>query len=210
VASGRPPVLGRPGRGRMTPPVSGLAAARAVVAGGPPGAARDRILAFLDAHPAALTRSCAAGHLTGSAAVLDPAGSAVLLVAHRKLGRWLQPGGHADGDPDLAAVALGEAAEETGVTGLAVVGGPVDLDVHEVPGDATGGTHLHLDVRYLVVAPAGAEPRPSARETAGAAWFPVHALPPGADGSLHRLVAAAVAALAAHTSSGVSQSGMSL
>lgn len=192
----------------MTP--AALRAARGAVAAGPPGPARARILAFLDDHPDALERSCAAGHLTAAAAVLDPAGEAVLLVRHRKLGRWLQPGGHADGDPDLAAVALSEAAQETGVDGLAVVGGPVDLDVHVVPDDGGAGTHLHLDVRYLVVAPDMAPPRPDPRETAGAAWFPVADLPADADASLARLVAAAVAALAGHTSGGVSQDGSSL
>lgn len=119
---------------------------------------RRTILDFVDAHDDALHRSCRTGHLTGSALVVDPAGERVVVLHHRKLGRWLQPGGHCDGDANLAAVALREAAEETGIAGLRVLPVAVDLDVHEVapPDDRP---HLHLDVRYLVQAPPGAEPR---------------------------------------------------
>jgi len=116
--------------------------------------ARQRILEFIDQHPDALHRSCLAGHLTGSALVVDPTRGRTLLMLHRKLGRWFQPGGHADGDANLAGVALREAREETGITGLRVATPAIDLDIHEVP--APEGTHLHLDVRYLVLAPAGA------------------------------------------------------
>jgi 8-oxo-dGTP pyrophosphatase MutT (NUDIX family) len=119
---------------------------------------RRTILDFVDAHDDALHRSCRTGHLTGSALVVDATGGRVVVLHHRKLARWLQPGGHCDGDANLAAVALREAAEETGIVGLRVLPVAVDLDVHEVapPDD---GPHLHLDVRYLVQAPPGAEPR---------------------------------------------------
>jgi 8-oxo-dGTP pyrophosphatase MutT (NUDIX family) len=139
-----------------------LAEARAelVAADVAPGAEPHRrtILDFIDRHDDALHRSCRAGHLTGSALVVDAAGERVVVLHHRKLGRWLQPGGHCDGDANLAAVALREATEETGIDGLRVLAVAVDLDVHEVapPDD---GPHLHLDVRYLVQAPPGAEPR---------------------------------------------------
>ncbi len=118
---------------------------------------RRTILDFVDAHDDALHRSCRTGHLTGSALVVDADGRRVVVLHHRKLDRWLQPGGHCDGDANLAAVALREATEETGIDGLRVLPVAVDLDVHEVapPDD---GPHLHLDVRYLVHAPAGAEP----------------------------------------------------
>ncbi len=139
-----------------------LADARAAVAGADvdPAAERHRrtILDFVDAHDDALHRSCRSGHLTGSALVVDDAGERIVVLHHRKLDRWLQPGGHCDGDANLAAVALREAAEETGIDGLRVLPVAVDLDVHEVdpPDD---GPHLHLDVRHLVLAPPGAEPR---------------------------------------------------
>ena len=118
---------------------------------------RRTILDFIDVHDDALHRSCRTGHLTGSALVVDADGRRVVVLHHRKLDRWLQPGGHCDGDANLAAVALREATEETGIDGLRVLPVAVDLDVHEVapPDD---GPHLHLDVRYLVHAPPGAEP----------------------------------------------------
>jgi 8-oxo-dGTP pyrophosphatase MutT (NUDIX family) len=119
---------------------------------------RDDVLAFLDRHPDALRRSCVAGHLTGSAAVVDPGSGRFLLLHHRKLGRWLQPGGHADGDGDLAAVALREAGEETGLDPLVVVTPAIDLDVHPIPARPGEAEHLHLDLRFLVLAGAGAEP----------------------------------------------------
>lgn len=123
-------------------------------------ARRREVLALLDGHgPALADRGTAPGHLTGSALVLDDAAERTLLVLHAKLRRWLQPGGHADGDHELAGVALREATEETGIDGLRVLVPAVDLDVHHVDhGDALGG-HLHLDLRFVVVAPRGALPR---------------------------------------------------
>lgn len=117
---------------------------------------RQAVLDFVDRHDDALHRSCRDGHLTGSALVVDAAGERVVLLHHRKLRRWLQPGGHCDGDGNLAAVALREATEETAVEGLRVHPVAVDIDVHlvEPPDD---GPHLHLDARFLVVAPEGAE-----------------------------------------------------
>jgi 8-oxo-dGTP pyrophosphatase MutT (NUDIX family) len=118
-------------------------------------ATRARVLAFVDAHPDALQRTCTECHLTGSALVVDPATRRLLLLHHAKLRRWLQPGGHADGDGNLAAVAQREASEETGIEGLRVVIPAIDLDVHLVapPREAP---HHHYDVRYLVLTPPGA------------------------------------------------------
>ena len=152
-----------------------LAAARAAVVAARPGgpgheASRRQILAFIDDHPDALHRSCTIGHLTGSAAVIDPSTRHVLLLFHAKVQRWLQPGGHADGDGNLARVALREAEEETGIEGLRVLTPAIDLDVH-VFHNATRAEpdHLHLDVRHLVVAPAGAIVRGN-EESEGLRW----------------------------------------
>jgi 8-oxo-dGTP pyrophosphatase MutT (NUDIX family) len=153
---------------------------------------RDRILQFVDSHADALHRTCREGHLTASAAVVDRGRSAALLVLHRKLGRWLQPGGHADGDADLAAVALREATEETGIAGLEVVGGPIDLDVHEIPAHGADAPHLHLDVRYLVVAPNGCEPVPN-DEVEGCEWVTLDQVERAdVDASTKRLLRAAL------------------
>ncbi|MEZ5145016.1 MAG: NUDIX hydrolase [Acidimicrobiales bacterium] len=155
-----PRLLGPGGAGLR--PSADLAEARALLtAWAPPSAdqaaVRDRMVAFVDGHGDALDRSCAPGHLTGSAFVVDAAGERALLLRHTKLRRWLQPGGHADGDANLAHVAWREATEETGIAGLTVVVPPLDVDVHRVepPGEAP---HDHLDVRFLVVAPPGAAP----------------------------------------------------
>ena len=111
------------------------------------------ILRFVEAHADCLERTCAPGHLTGSAWIVDPARRRVLLVHHRKLGKWLQPGGHADGEPDLLAVARREAREETGLTRLRTVSPAVfDADRHWIPpgGDTPG--HWHHDLRFLLEA----------------------------------------------------------
>ncbi len=122
---------------------------------------RAEMLAFLDAHPDAHHRTCLAGHLTGAALVLDHARERALLTHHRKLDRWLQLGGHCDGDANLAATALREASEESGIEGLRVDPAPIDLDVHAIPARPGEPEHLHLDVRFVVSAP------PGAVETAG-------------------------------------------
>ncbi|MGI9577570.1 MAG: NUDIX hydrolase [Microthrixaceae bacterium] len=122
--------------------------------------ARDRVLELLDHHGAGLAdRTTSPGHLTGSALVVDPSNEKILLLLHTKLRRWLQPGGHADGDHELANVALREAAEETGIEGLSVLVPAVDVDVHTVDHRDELGSHLHLDVRFLVVTPPGAQVR---------------------------------------------------
>lgn len=139
-------------------PIADLAVARATVAAVDDAvlaAERARILRLVDTRPDALARTCRPGHLTGSALVVDAEAGRVLLLLHRKLQRWLQPGGHADGDANLAGVALREATEETGIAGLAVWPVPIDLDVHRVAPPAEDD-HDHHDVRFLVVAPPGA------------------------------------------------------
>lgn len=122
-------------------------------------AERSKILGLLDEYGSALAdRSTAVGHLTGSALVVDEPGERVLVMLHAKLGRWLQPGGHADGDHELAGVALREATEETGIMGLEVMIPAVDVDIHVIPSRGDEQEHLHLDLRFVVRAPLGAQP----------------------------------------------------
>jgi 8-oxo-dGTP pyrophosphatase MutT (NUDIX family) len=90
------------------------------------------------------------GHFTGSAWLVDRGGTRVLLTHHRKLERWLQLGGHADGDRDLARVALREAAEESGLKDLRGEATPFDLDRHWIPARGEVPGHWHYDVRYVV------------------------------------------------------------
>lgn len=158
-------------------------------------AARDEVLDFLAGHPDAAQRSCAEAHLTGSALVVDPAGERTLLMLHRKLGRWFQPGGHADGNANLAGVALREATEETGIAGLRVAVPALDVDVHRVKPPAEA-SHLHLDLRFLVVAPEGAAEHAN-EESLALRWVTEAALDdlvPAIDDSTRRLVRYGLAA----------------
>lgn len=107
-------------------------------------------LALLDDPEDPFVRERLAGHFTGSAWLVDRAGRAVLLTHHRKLDRWLQLGGHADGDPDLAQVALREAEEESGLIGLSIEPEVFDVDCHWIPERKQVPGHWHYDLRFVV------------------------------------------------------------
>jgi 8-oxo-dGTP pyrophosphatase MutT (NUDIX family) len=133
------------------------------------------ILAFLDRYPDPFDRGIPEGHLTGSAVVVSAAGDRVLLLHHRKLRRWLQPGGHAElGEREGEVVALREAREETGIEGLVLhptAAQPLDVDVHPIPARDVEPAHRHLDLRYLVVAPPDASLRRQVAEARALRWF---------------------------------------
>jgi 8-oxo-dGTP pyrophosphatase MutT (NUDIX family) len=145
-------------------------------------------------------RTCLPGHVTGSAWVVSADFEQVLLTHHRKLGRWLQLGGHADGDPDPLRVALREAREESGLERLhpAPPGsvGILDLDVHAIPALGAEPAHDHHDLRFLFVAEAGQDLRIS-DESNDLRWVPFSALRDFADEeSLLRMADRARAVLA--------------
>jgi 8-oxo-dGTP pyrophosphatase MutT (NUDIX family) len=136
---------------------------------------RDPSHAFLDflaSAPQVFERSHAVGHFTGSAWLVSGDGERVLLTHHRKLGRWLQLGGHADGDRDLARVALREAEEESGLRELAVHPDIFDLDRHLIPARGDEPAHWHYDVRYVVRA-TGSETFVVSEESLELAWRPI-------------------------------------
>ncbi len=99
----------------------------------------------------AFLRELKHAHFTASAWLVNSTFTEALLLAHKKLQQWLQPGGHADGNTDLLAVALKEAQEETGLNKLLVHSANIfDIDIHCIPAKGTIAEHLHYDVRFLI------------------------------------------------------------
>lgn len=140
-----------------------------------------RFQALVEHWPGCLSREMLPGHLTASAWVVSPEQEEVLLTHHRKLGTWVQLGGHADDDPCLPAVARREALEESGVDSLMTAfdfDGEwtiFDLDIHEIPPYGPVPAHLHYDVRFAFIAPERMEPRVS-EESHDVRWVPIRDL----------------------------------
>lgn len=140
-----------------------------------------RMIAFAEANKDCCSRSLLAGHMTGSAWVLDRSHSAALLTHHRKLNKWLQLGGHADGNPDLLAVALREVQEESGLTEVKVLSrAPFDVDIHSIPARGAEPEHYHYDVRFLFEADAR-HVLTLSDESHSLAWIPLSDLADPAD-----------------------------
>ena len=145
----------------------------------------DRVRELVETQRDCFERSCFPGHITASAWLLSPHGERFLLTHHRKLGRWLQLGGHADGDSDVAAVALREAREESGLAELrfATLGDtpmPIDLDVHAIPANGNDPAHHHHDLRFVLVAAPG-QTIFASDESTSLEWFEMDALETVAD-----------------------------
>ncbi len=128
---------------------------------------------FVDAYPECAERSLVVGHLTGSAWIVDRERRQTLLTHHRKLDKWLQLGGHADGDFDLAGVAMQEAREESGLSQLKMVGSALfDVDRHLIPARKTDPEHWHYDLRFMVEADV-AEPLVISDESNDLQWVEI-------------------------------------
>lgn len=136
----------------------------------------ERFLAFVRSHDDCLLRTCVPGHVTASAWIWSPDARECLLTHHRKLDRWLQLGGHVDGELYVHRAALREAQEESGMQHFELLapGGalqPLDLDVHPIPARKGEPEHLHWDVRFLLRAQPGQELVVSA-ESKALQWLP--------------------------------------
>lgn len=136
------------------------------------------------------------GHVTTSAFIVSPDRSQVLLIDHKTIGRWLQPGGHYEPAARFSASAAREAVEETAIAGLELHhwhgGGdlPLIIDSHEVPGKPSRkeAPHYHHDMQYLFVADPALPLVAQEDEVSGATWFPIRALEPISARGLRRIL----------------------
>lgn len=136
----------------------------------------QKMINFIESHPDCFERQLEIGHLTGSAWLVNQAGDKVLLTHHKKLNCWLQPGGHADGDTDIARVALKEAEEESGLKILKLDSAEIfDVDIHLIPARKNEPAHYHYDVRFVVRA-YGDEQYEVSDESHDLAWVDIKAL----------------------------------
>ncbi len=136
-----------------------------------------RIRSLVEGHADCFERTCLPGHVTASAWIVSADERSCLLTHHRKLERWLQLGGHADGDPDALSVALREAREESGMQHFDVLSRdeqgepvPLDVDVHVIPARGSEPAHEHHDIRFLLRAHPG-QPLVTSAESIDLQWF---------------------------------------
>jgi 8-oxo-dGTP pyrophosphatase MutT (NUDIX family) len=138
----------------------------------------------------AFERKREAGHFTASAWVLDPHSKSVLLILHSKINKWLQPGGHADGNQDLLEVAKKELMEETGVNGVELIKTTIfDLDIHTISAHKGIPEHLHYDLRFIFRGNSNASLEIN-HESKDIQWVPLDEIPDlvGNDDSICRMV----------------------
>jgi len=134
----------------------------------------ERFRTLIQGHSNCFERTCWAGHITGSAWLVDPAEQQLLLTHHRKLQQWLQLGGHSDGDPDTRAVTAREAQEESGLAVQFISQEIFDIDIHAIPARKTEPEHFHFDVRYCLRAED--EQFVVSDESLALAWVPIDTL----------------------------------
>ncbi len=130
-----------------------------------------KFLQFIVENRQCFDRSFEIGHITGSSWIVNRARTHVLCTLHKKLDKWLQLGGHADGDTDVFSVALREAGEESGLSQITPLSDQVfDIDIHPIL--SKGSTHYHYDVRFIFEADSS-EALKVSHESKDVAWIPL-------------------------------------
>lgn len=135
-----------------------------------------RAIAFVEEHEDIFYRELWPAHVTGSAWVVSPDRESVLMLHHRKLDQWFQPGGHADGDNDVLRVALRETSEETGLdpAHIRLIDEAVfDVDIHTISASHEAPRHEHIDIRFLVEVD-DSLPLPGSDEAHEVLWVDFH------------------------------------
>lgn len=116
--------------------------------------AKEEIIAFITNNIDCFERSLKKGHITASSWLLDYTKEKALLMHHKKLDKWFQLGGHADGDSDVISVAIKEAQEESGIDEIVILNREIfDIDIHLIPANSKDEAHFHYDIRFLLQVP---------------------------------------------------------
>jgi 8-oxo-dGTP pyrophosphatase MutT (NUDIX family) len=148
-----------------------------------------KMLDFLNSHEYCFERSLPVGHFTGSCWLVNHDGTKFLLTLHKKIGRWLQLGGHADGDSNLARVALKEVHEESGLENIELLSNEIfNIGIHLIPEYKGIPAHYHYDVRFLMKTTDKDDDIQISKESTDLKWFEeVSALPPNSGINLSRM-----------------------
>ena len=132
------------------------------------------MLSFIENHTNHFSRTNHHGHFTGSAWIINPDKTKILMTHHKKIGKWLQLGGHADGESDLLKVSQREAVEESGINNFVTISNEIfDMDIHEIPPIGSDPKHLHYDIRFLLQADPDKESLIISNESHDVAWIPL-------------------------------------
>lgn len=143
----------------------------------------QQMIQFVEANENCFDRSLTEGHITGSAWLVDSKMEYVFFTHHKKLDRWLQPGGHSDGDPNTLAVSMREASEESGIEDVFIqplVQNIFDIDIHTIPARKNEPEHLHYDVRFILETDKS-HPLRISDESNEIAWIGIEEIPRLAD-----------------------------
>ncbi len=134
---------------------------------------KERFLELLSNYSNCFSRELLHAHITGSGWVVDKTQRFALMTHHTKLDKWLQLGGHADGDANILRVARREVEEESGLTTVRSMTHEIfDIDIHKIPERMAEPAHEHFDIRYLFTANIGEEVVKN-EESNKIAWIPL-------------------------------------